>query len=90
VDRDRFDSDGLLQDAVVRRLEIIGEAAGRVSPETVAAHPGIPWREIIGMRNRIVHEYFRIDLDVVWRVVQEDLQDLIDKLEPLVPGEDEL
>lgn len=65
VSREEFDSSDLLQDAVVRRLEIVGEAAARISAETRDAHPEIPWREIVGMRNRLVNEYFRIDTAVV-------------------------
>lgn len=88
VSREAFDASDLLRDAVVRRLEIIGEAAARISADTLAIHPVIPWREIVGMRNRLVHEYFQVDTDVVWEVVQHDLPKLIAQLEPLVPPEE--
>ena len=68
-------------------MEIIGEAASRLSAETRAAHPPIPWREIVGMRNRLVHAYFEIDLRLVWDTVRNDLPPLIARLEPLVPPE---
>ena len=68
---------------------IIGEAASRISEETRARHPNIPWTQIIGMRNRIVHGYFAIRLDRVWQTVQDDLPPLIAQLEALVPPEPE-
>ncbi len=79
----------LHQNAILKVLEIVGEAASRVSDDTRQAHPDISWQQIVGLRNRIVHAYFEIDLDVVWRIVQEDLPGLIAQLEPLVPPESE-
>ena len=73
--------------AILKSIEIIGEAASRVSAGTKEAHPEIPWREIIGMRNRLVHAYFDVNLIRVWDTVQEDLPALIAQLEPLVPPE---
>jgi uncharacterized protein with HEPN domain len=63
----------LLQDAVIRNIEIVGEAAGRVSPEFAARNPGIQWREIVGMRHRLIHGYLRVNLETVWEVVDRDL-----------------
>jgi uncharacterized protein with HEPN domain len=79
-----FAASELHQNAVIRPLEIIGEAAARVSLEARAAHPGIPWDLMVGMRNRLIHEYFRVDLTVVWETLQQDLPDLIALLEPLI------
>ena len=79
----------LHQDAVMRPLGIIGEAAGRVSQETKEEHPEIPWQQMIGMRNRLVHEYFRVDLATVWETIKTDLPPLIELIGPLVPPEDE-
>jgi uncharacterized protein with HEPN domain len=87
---EQFVESELHQMAVIRPLEIIGEAARRISPETQEAYPEIPWAKMIGMRNRLIHEYFRVDLMTVWETVQDDLPPLIDLIEPLVPKEDEL
>lgn len=77
----------LHQNAVIRSLEVIGEAAGKVSPATQADHPEIPWREIIGMRHRLIHGYAEIRLDLVWAVARERLGALIACLDPLIPDE---
>ena len=63
--KDAFLTSSLLQDAVIRNLEIIGEAANRVSSQTQELHPEIPWRQMIGMRNRLVHDYGHIDRAIV-------------------------
>jgi len=70
-------------------LEIIGEAARKISQETKNAHPDIPWKDITGMRNRLIHEYFRIDIEKVWDTVRNDIPVLITIIEPLVPPEEE-
>ena len=84
-----FERSDLHQNAIFKTLEVVGEAASRVSEATRESHTGIPWREIVGLRNRIVHAYFDIDIEVVWRIVQEDLPALIAQLEDLVPSEEE-
>jgi uncharacterized protein with HEPN domain len=71
-DRTRFDTDELLQNAVLHWIEIIGEAARGVSDKVRAAYPEVPWRVITDMRNRVSHGYFDIDLDVVWNTVTRD------------------
>jgi uncharacterized protein with HEPN domain len=71
------------QDAVLRRILIIGEATKRLSPEFRENHSNIPWREIAGMRDVIVHDYNRVDIEAVWDVVQNDLPQLIDFLNSL-------
>ncbi len=75
------------QYAVFKAIEILGEAARLVSDETRKAHPQIPWESIAGMRNRLIHEYFRIHLATVWQTVQEDIPPLVAQLKPLVPPE---
>ena len=87
VDFERFDQDEVLQDAIMRRIQIIGEAARKVSGEFKDQHPEIPWYEISGMRNRLVHEYFKVITEKVWEAVVKDIPDLIATLEPLVPPE---
>jgi len=85
---EEFERSDLLQNATLRPLEIIGEAARKISVETKSAHPEIPWTDLIGMRNRLVHEYFRIDLQKVWDAVRNDIPRLIALIEPLVPPEE--
>ncbi len=86
--REQLEASRLHQLAVLKALETIGEAAAKVSESFWAAHPEIPWREIVGMRNRLVHAYFEVDLDEVWDTVRNDLPPLIAALEPLVPPEE--
>lgn len=76
-----LDTDQMLLFAVVRALEIIGEAASRVSSEGRATVPGVPWPAIVGMRNRMVHAYFDIDHEVVWQTVQTELVPLLSVLQ---------
>ncbi len=86
--RRQFDESRLHQNAVIKALEIIGEAAGRISKETREGHPEIPWTEIIGMRNCLVHGYFDVNLGEVWDTVHHDLPPLITMIEPLIPPEE--
>jgi len=74
----------LLQDAVIRNIEIVGEAAGRVSAGFTATSTHIPWREIVGMRHRLAHGYLEVNLDTVWEVVERDLPALEVGLRALV------
>ena len=75
--RGDLDSDRLLALAVVRLLEIIGEAAARVPAEERARRPGIPWASIVGLRNRLVHGYDDVDHDIVWEIVTTDMPSLV-------------
>ena len=84
-----FTQDRRNQLSILKSIEIVGEAASCLSTETKEMHPAIPWREIVGMRNRIVHVYFDIDLRLVWDTVHNDLPMLIAQLEPLVPPENQ-
>lgn len=83
--REDFDEDKKTQFAAARALEILGEAAGKVDEEIRAAHPEIEWRDIIGLRNIIIHQYFRVDLDTVWDIVTNQIPPLIEQLKPIVP-----
>ena len=74
----------MLQFAVLRALELIGEAASKLPDSTHAAHPSIPWSNMIGMRHRLIHGYFDVDLDIVWNVVVGKLPDLIAWLDSLL------
>jgi uncharacterized protein with HEPN domain len=82
-------SDRMLELALVRLVEIIGEAAARVSSKARARHPQIPWAVIVGMRNRLVHGYDRVDLAVLWETVTHDLPALIRELESVLPLDQE-
>ncbi len=84
--RQSFDHDEDLQIVLAHRVQIIGEAASRVSSGTKDAHPEIPWHRIIGMRHRIVHDYMNIDADILWEVVTRSLPELIELLIPLAPS----
>ncbi|MEG3435550.1 DUF86 domain-containing protein [Pannus brasiliensis CCIBt3594] len=88
IDREAFELDLMRQAAVTRKLEIIGEAARRISMETQTAIPAIPWPKIIGMRNRLVHEYDELDLEVIWDTVQLALPELINTLENIISIEE--
>jgi uncharacterized protein with HEPN domain len=81
--RDDLEADVMLQFALTRALEIIGEAAARMSDETRASYPKIPWNQVVGMRNRLIHGYFDVDLDILWRTVNENLGALIVTLDEI-------
>jgi uncharacterized protein with HEPN domain len=78
--RDEFEQEELLQLAVVRVIELIGEAASRVANDVRNQFPTVPWQEIVGTRNRLIHGYDRVDLRIVWDTVQDDLPPLIETL----------
>lgn len=82
--REEFFNDTQCQDAVIRRLEVIGEAARRISEETRAVIPDLPWSDMIGMRNVIIHEYDDVDMVIVWETVHDDLPTLVDALEKIL------
>lgn len=85
-DRKRTDLDcnRMLALALVKDIEIIGEAAGRISTDCQERYPDVPWGQIIGMRNRLTHAYFEVDLDIVWEVVTHDLPILATQLEKII------
>lgn len=74
--KSEFFSDGKTQDAVIRQFSVIGEASARLSPSMKAKHPRIPWKNIIGMRNIIIHDYAEVDLPIVWDTVRNGLPKL--------------
>src|SRR5262245_30813510 len=80
LDHDTFIKDDKTIDSVVRNLEIIGEAANRLPEDFRTQHPEVEWRKIVGLRNRIVHDYFNIDVEIVWEIIQKDLPNLKLKL----------
>jgi len=82
--REDLDPESLTTLGLIRLLEVVGEAAGAVTPETQKAHPEIPWRSMSGLRNRLVHGYFDVNLDVVWDTIRNDLPGVIPKLQKLL------
>jgi uncharacterized protein with HEPN domain len=89
VGRNVFMATSHWQDAVVRQLEIVGEATKRISDELRSKYPEIPWRRIAGMRDVLIHDYMGLDLSVVWEVTQRDLPELKQKIEALLKELDE-
>ena len=81
ADRAGFLADRKTQSAVIRQLEIIGEAVKRLSPELTAVETAVPWRLIAGARDRLIHGYFKVDLDAVWAMVEKDLPALRSNVE---------
>jgi len=85
--RGTFFADPMTQDAVLRNLEIIGEAVRNLSADLRRRHPEVPWRSITALRNVLIHEYFGVDLEIVWRLVTRRLPTLKRHVEALLAGE---
>jgi uncharacterized protein with HEPN domain len=85
VSRETFDADENLRLALIHLVQVIGEAASRVSREYCTNHPDVRWADIVGMRHKVVHDYLGVDEDIVWQVVTRDLPPLIAALDELVP-----
>lgn len=82
--RESLDTDRLLLSGIIRELEILGEAAGKVSRTTQERFPNFPWKQMLGMRNRLIHAYFDVDPDVVWKTVNDSLPSLLNQLEKII------
>ena len=85
--REEYDNDDILRLGLTHLVQVIGEAARKVSPEFQREHSEIPWRQIVGMRHRIVHDYMRVDEDILWQVVNNDLPALLPIIEAISPDE---
>lgn len=83
-----LDTDRLLNLALVRLLEIVGEAAGRVPEELRALHPEIPWAQIVSLRNRLIHGYDAVDFDILWQIITSDLAPLITAIEAIIAAQE--
>lgn len=88
LSKNDFNESELVQSAVLREIQVIGEAARLVTDETKSKQSQIPWRIIAGMRNRIIHEYFNIDLDVVWETIQTSIPQLESELGKIISSDD--
>ncbi len=84
ISKDEFFKDVKAQDAVIRRIEIIGEAAKNVPPEFRQKHAGIPWAEMARTRDKLIHGYFGVDLELTWNIIKADLPKLKDKIKLLL------
>lgn len=82
--REDLDTNRLLNLALVRLLEVIGEAASKVPKEECSRYPEIPWSEIVSLRNRLIHGYDQIDFDIIWQILTRDLPPLIAQLERII------
>jgi len=78
-----------MQDAITRRLEIIGEAVKNIPAPYKAKHPDIPWKQMAGMRDVLIHEYFDVDLNLTWSVVKQELPSVKKKLQPLLTASED-
>ena len=83
----QFIEDDKTIDAVVRNFEIIGEASSRVEPDFKFQYSHIPWKKVKGYRNKLIHEYFGIDYQIVWEIVQDDLPALIESLNQIIDSD---
>jgi len=81
-----LEDDRLLALGLLKCIEIVGEAASQVAPDRRTQHPEIPWQDIVGMRNRLIHAYYDVDLDLVWDTIETDLPPLITVLEKILGG----
>jgi uncharacterized protein with HEPN domain len=80
ISKEQFLADEKLNLAVIRLFEILGEAANNISDKLREDYPDVPWREIAGVRNRLIHGYFDVDLNIVWQIIQQDIGALISNL----------
>lgn len=84
IDFNKFKGNSMMKFACVKQLEIIGEASNMISEATKDKYPEIEWRKIVGLRNILVHEYFGIDEKIIWDIIQNDLNDLKNKIEKII------
>jgi len=84
ITHENFLRSHLRQDAVIRQIEVIGEAVKKLSPELKGRHPEIPWKDVAGMRDKLIHDYFGVDLDAVWDTVKKDIPPLKDEIREVI------
>jgi uncharacterized protein with HEPN domain len=86
-DRTNLQRDRMLELSLIRLIEVVGEAATRVTPEGQEKYPSIPWSQVVSMRNRLIHGYDQVDLNVLWDTIEDDLPPLIAELEKILESE---
>ena len=86
IDEESFKKNDLVQDGVIRQIEIIGEAVKRLSDELKNDSSHIPWQDIAGMRDKLIHDYFGVDIDTVWLTVEKDIPDLKENIKRIIDG----
>lgn len=86
IDEVMFKGNRLLQDGVIRELQIVGEATKHLSPDLREANPEVPWQDIAGMRDKLVHDYFGVDLDAVWLAAMQDIPELLGQVKRILLG----
>jgi len=84
IQKEEFFKNKEKQSAVIRQIEILGEAAKNLSEKTIFENPLIPWKELIGARDKIIHHYFGVDLEIIWEIIKTNLPDLETKLIPII------
>ncbi|MCP4105263.1 MAG: DUF86 domain-containing protein [Desulfobacteraceae bacterium] len=87
IDEDNFLQNSLVQDGVIRQLEIIGEAIKNLSSELRNRHPHISWRDFAGMRDKLIHQYFGVDLQIVWTTATDDIPEIKEKINKILEKE---
>lgn len=89
LNRDQLELDILRQSAILYQIAIMGEATKRLSREFRQQHPEVPWDDVAGMRDIIAHQYDRLDLNIVWQVIQRNIPELLSMITPLLPSQND-